>query len=296
VALLGISLAAGVATLRRTAEQSAGVRLHAGWLCGVGALLVTSVFAVTTIPTLLMIFVACAVLVAPQVRAADPARSNITAARVMAGLVAIFVAVASLIPLGADVQLANHMRTNTLEPLAAARAAAPWNKEIQTRYIDVRMADLTQRMQDGAPGVSEAVSAFDAELYALIERHPHELAYVLKRLDLLGRAAGQLGPTFGERALTVSRMAIVDFPELNDLRVYEARALNNLERYAEAIGVLEPLPRALTHDLALAESYLLAKRDEDGRALVREIDERYGEAPMARSFLSQPSIRPLLGE
>lgn len=294
--LLALSLRAGLATLLSAPMPSPGVRLHAGWISGLGALLVTSVFAVTTIPGLLMIFLACAVLLSPQAHTVGTGSRPLMGARTVAGVISIAIFIAALIPMSADVALAEHMRSNTLEPLVSARTLAPWNKEIQTRYIDVRTAELTKAMQEGSAGVGEAVISFDGELYALIERHPHELVYVLKRLDLLGRAAGQVGPAFGEQALTVSRLAIVDFPNLNDLRIYEARALNNLDRYDESIKVLEPLPSALTRDIALAESYLLAKRLDDARGIIDEIDERYGTTSLAQAFLSQPSVKPYVGQ
>lgn len=296
ITLVGLALRAGVRNLRATSEQPTTRGLYAAWLAALCGLLVTMIFAVTTIPTMLVLFVCTAVLMAPGAHKRELPPGALVAVRGLAVAVALVLFVVGTLPIRADYHLGRHMRTGSIDSLDRARAVAPWEKTIQLRYLAVTRAALVPLLQAGTPEAYTAVEKWDAETYRLIDAHPHELLYTIERLDLLGQAAGMLGPAIGEKNLVVANIAVADYPRLQDFRVYRARALNNLDRYDDAVEVLEPLPKSVTRDAALAESYLLAGDEDAARAVAATMRERYPGSAYAEAFLAQPTIIELLAE
>jgi O-antigen ligase len=296
LALFGMALRSGIENLKATVGHPETRGVYAAWLAAMSGLLVTSLFAVTTIPTVLMLFVCAAVMLSPGARSHDLSAGAAVSARAIAALIAVVLLVVGTLPIRADYHLGQHMRTGSIDSLNRARAIAPWEKTIQLRYLAVTRAALVPLLQAGTADAYTAVEKWDAETYRLIDAHPHELLYTLERLDLLGQAAGMLGPAIGEKNLVVANLAVVEYPKLQDLAVYKARALNKLDRYAEAVDVLEPMPASVTRDAALAESYLLNGEEAAARELVRAIAENYAGSAYAEAFLSQPTIKPLLTE
>jgi len=294
LALIFWALRSGMANLRAAAEHPEARTLYGAWLSAFGGLLVTALFAVTTIPTMLLLFVAIAVLLAPQARPMTAGPNPAAATRAAAAVLALVLAVTALIPLLADYQLGQYMRSGEMSRMERARSIAPWEKTIQTQYLTSRRAQIAPVLETGSADAILAATAYDEDAYKLVEAHPHELLYTLARIDFLGQAAGLLGPTIGEKALTVSGLATVDYPKLTDLKVYKARALNNLDRYGEAAELLEPLPRSVTRDMALTETLLLLGDETAARALAGQIAETYPASALAAAFLEQPTIRTLL--
>lgn len=294
-ALVFFALRAGRQNLRLSAGSPSAATLSAGWLAAFAGLLITLLFAVTTIPTTLLFFVTTAVLLAPTAKAVDIEGAGRTAVTAVASLVAVACLVTSTMPLIADYHLGQYMRTRSEQSLEQARSTAPWEKTVQLQYLSTRAEAVVGLLGAGGAPATSAIDSYDNEAFALVRSHPHELQYSLKRIDLLGQAAA-LGGAHSEKALTVIDLALLDYPQLTDLKVSKARALNNLEQYEDARALLEPLAPSVLRDTALAETLLLLKKEREARALIREIKEDYAGSAYAQAFLSQPSVTPYLSK
>ncbi|MBE0476883.1 MAG: O-antigen ligase family protein [Coriobacteriia bacterium] len=296
LAMIGLGFNAGARNIRLTADSPGRRGIYVGWLGAFTGLLVASLFGVTTIPLTLLFFVCVAVLLTPGASGREVAPRLAPAVRLTGALVAAVCLAGAAVPVVADYHLGRFMRTRDAASLDRARAVAPWDKTIQLEYLGMRRVALTPLLSQGGAEALSAAEAFDAEVFRLADEHPHELLYTLERIDFLGQASGMLGPAVGEKSLAVINLALMDYPDLVDLRIHQARALNNLDRYGEAIAVLEPLPRSVLRDTALAESYLLSEDVAAGRQVIRRIAADYDGSRVAEAFLAQPSIAPYVEE
>jgi hypothetical protein len=259
-------------------------------VAGAIGLLFTAIFAVTTIPTMLLVTVTLAVLLAPSASSVEDRPQAFRASRAVAAVLALVCLVSALVPFVADYHLGQYLRNQSAASLERARNTAPWSPTIQTYYLGYQRARLTPLLEQGGTEAALAVDEFDAMVFRLIDAHPHELLYTLQRVDVLGQAAGMLGAGVGEKALGVIRLARLDYPQLSDLQVAEAKALNNLDRYDEAVALLEAMGPSVRRDTALAESYLLAGDEASAVELIASIEADYGGTALAETWLAQPTI------
>lgn len=288
---VAIALAAGVSNIRRSSTQEA-LPLYAGWLAAFAGLLATAFVGVATIPLVLLIFVAAAALIAPSARNVPVRPGILTGLRVLAVSVAVLCLAGTTLPIRADYHLGQYMRTRQLRSLESARTGAPWEKTIQLQYLEYKRASLVPLLQQGGSPAIAAVNQYDTEAFALASAHPYELLYTLERIEVLQQAASVLDSEIAEKALTVVNLAVLDYPELTDLRISQARALNNLGRYTDAARALEALPPSVRRDVALAEAYVLSEDEAAARETIGRIQSEYIGSQFAESFLAQPAIVP----
>ena len=296
LALVVLALRAGLHNLHRADAHLEGRALLASWLAALAGVLITAIFTVTVIPTCLMLFVALAAVLSPAARPTELPTGGAAAGRLAAVVLAVALVVGALVPLVADYHLGQHMRTGSAESLERARSIAPFEKRIQLRYLDVLRAALDPLLPTASTDAVTALDVYDREAFALAQTHPHELLYTIKRLSTLGYASGYLGADVGEKTLSVVNLALIEYPQLQDLRVAKARTLGLLDRSTEAIALLEPMEPSVSRDTALVEAYLNDDRSADARSLALAIRERYAASPMAEAFLGQATIRALLDE
>lgn len=245
---------------------------YSAWVLGTICLQIALLVAAVTPVIALYAFLTLGVLMSPSAsekKNIGPARLALPA---LALTVAVAIAAASILNLGAEVRAESALKRASLLDLKAVANANWWNFDLQKIYYAQRSQQIDGALLGGASTARADLDAIVAELEQAHERAPREYYYPSVSALLLTRGSELTGDrALAERAVAAADEALAIMPSSLPTRVQKALALSDLGRYPEMVETLEsywkqdvsyPYP-----GIVYAQALALSGRGDDATAV-----------------------------
>lgn len=228
VAFVALTVLALKGSLRRIGVDGPedSPTMYTGWLVGFIGLAIALLFSVTSITSILLVFLALAVLAAPNGR---PVTSRVDTRWLAAvvGVVLMLVVTFGAIRTYSASRAAIESRTRGDEALMLrALELAPWDHVLRAEYLDTKIGFEWPVVIDGDTNASRAaIMQLDATVRSAIADFPQELTLYTLLIDLHANAQGTPGYDAGKHraAIELALQRFGNDPEIR-MRAQEINA------------------------------------------------------------------------